>query len=120
MRAVVHTIDPERGAAMKTKDVVIGETYLTKIGNSLARVIVVELRPDSFSGRPRFLVRKEGDDRVLPKSRAASALRPLGSPRTGACVPFTFTNECPPLEMNERAADLLSRDDLRLISLSRQ
>ena len=60
---------------MKTKDIVIGGEYLTKIGEARARVIVVAERPDSFSGRMRFLVRRAGEDRVLPKSRSASALR---------------------------------------------
>lgn len=66
---------------MKLKDVVIGETYLTRIGERLARVIVVGTREDTFSGRTRFLVRRVGEDRVLPKSRAPSALREFLTPR---------------------------------------
>jgi hypothetical protein len=66
---------------MKLKDVVIGEMYLTRIGERLARVIVVGTREDTFSGRTRFLVRRVGEDRVLPKSRAPSALREFLTPR---------------------------------------
>lgn len=72
---------------MKTEDVKVGETYLTKIGDTLARVVVVRKRqgipshPGAF-GRVRkerdtFEVRRENEDRVLPKTRSASALRPL-------------------------------------------
>jgi hypothetical protein len=68
---------------MKAKDVVVGETYLTKIGAALARVVVVREtagRMNYSTGREgpvRFVVRREGESTPLPKPRAASALRPV-------------------------------------------
>lgn len=59
---------------MKQKDIVIGQTYTTKVGEHQVRVVVVERRTDSFSNRARFLVRRLEEERVLPKTRAASAL----------------------------------------------
>ncbi len=59
---------------MKQKDIVIGQTYTTKVGEHQVRVVVMERRTDSFSNRARFLVRRLEEERVLPKTRAASAL----------------------------------------------
>ena len=66
---------------MKTADVVIGATYLTRVGGSLVRVVVVRKEnPLAFSTlrrrQVRFTVRRVGEERVLPKTRTASALRP--------------------------------------------
>lgn len=67
---------------MKAKDIKIGETYLAKIGESLARVVVIrqtEGRTDYTTGRSgpvRFVVRREGEATPLPKPRTASAMRP--------------------------------------------
>lgn len=72
---------------MKTEDVKVGETYLTLIGDTLARVVVVQRRQgcparDTMFGRkPKerdtFDVRRENEDRVLPKPRSAAALREI-------------------------------------------
>ena len=67
---------------MKLADVVIGETYLTKIGGNLVRVVVVrkaEKPGFNYSSRRQasFAVRRAGEVRELPKSRTAAALRPL-------------------------------------------
>lgn len=70
---------------MKAKGVVIGETYLTKIGNRLARVVVVCLvrgtvtwhRTDGRRNPDRFQVRAVNGTKPLPKYRTAAALRPL-------------------------------------------
>jgi hypothetical protein len=59
---------------MKTKDVVIGGEYLCYIGATLSRVIVV-VPCEDYNGRKKFLVRRAGESRHLPKSRSASALR---------------------------------------------
>jgi hypothetical protein len=63
---------------MKTKNIVLGQTYLTKVCDEKnAKVIVLAMVQDSFSGRTRFSVKREGESLPLPKSRAASALRDL-------------------------------------------
>lgn len=66
---------------MKNQDVKVGETYLTKIGDVDARVVVVQRRIGvPFMGkkeRDTFDVRRENEDRVLPKPRSAAALHPL-------------------------------------------
>jgi hypothetical protein len=72
---------------MKLAEVKVGETYLTKIGPNLVRVVVVrsEVRParppsNAYKGRAsltRFLIRRERDVQVLQKMRTAAALRPL-------------------------------------------
>lgn len=61
---------------MKQADVKVGETYWTKIGEQLAKVVVVGTRVD-LKGRTRFTVRRLSEGRYLPKSRTAAALRPL-------------------------------------------
>ena len=71
---------------MKTKDIVVGSTYLTYIGQTLSRVVVVSVvegREDAFfsSGRrTRFRVRRQSESTSLPKPRSAAALRPLPTP----------------------------------------
>lgn len=63
---------------MKIADVKIGETYLTKVSGAPVRVVVVQrVEPTVFSKMARFRVRRVDNGRVLDKSRAASALRPL-------------------------------------------
>ena len=76
---------------MKLSEVKVGETYLTKIGPNLVRVVVVRsevrsARPPSpgYRGRAsltRFLIRRERDAQVLQKMRTAAALRPLPTPK---------------------------------------
>jgi hypothetical protein len=63
---------------VKLADVKIGEVYLTKIGEELARVVVVDrrLEPTRKGYRTTFRVRREGERELLPKSRTAAALRP--------------------------------------------
>lgn len=61
---------------MKGKDVVIGGTYLTRIGTELARVVVVAAV--TLYGRrimTGYVVRREGEEDRLPKPRSAAALR---------------------------------------------
>lgn len=68
---------------MKEADIKVGEVYLTRIGESLCRVIVVQKREGyrltalSKKSRTTFDVRRENEDRVLPKPRSAAALRPV-------------------------------------------
>ncbi len=70
---------------MKIAEVVIGQTYLTKVGETLVRVMVVDKvhgYGSPYSDRrtqDKFRVRREGEARVLPKARTAAALRPLPS-----------------------------------------
>jgi hypothetical protein len=76
---------------VKLSEVKVGETYLTKIGPNLVRVVVVRsevrsARPPSpgYRGRAsltRFLIRRERDAQVLQKMRTAAALRPLPTPK---------------------------------------
>lgn len=66
---------------MKQKDVVVGEVYLTKVGEGQHTVKVMGTR-ESYSGRTTFVVAKCSRDgtnvqSVLSKGRAASALHPL-------------------------------------------
>lgn len=72
---------------MKQADVKIGATYLTKIGDRQAKVVVVDQVNDCYSGRVKFRIRKavEGSP-VLPKYRAASALHPLDIDLSDAIV----------------------------------
>lgn len=69
---------------MKQANVQIGATYETRIGEEIARVVVVrmvtELTRGAFGSKrnqTRFEVRREGESKPLPKLRAASALRPV-------------------------------------------
>lgn len=67
---------------MKIKDVELGKTYLTKIGETRARVIAV--RFVDTPGRPRRIaVRRENETAVLPKARAAAALHPAPAAAKG-------------------------------------
>jgi hypothetical protein len=72
---------------MKVKEIQIGGTYLTKIGEERVRVVVVDRVPmlGGYQGdrqRPdRFRVRRENEARVLPKWRTAAALHPLPASR---------------------------------------
>lgn len=66
---------------MKQEDVVIGETYSTKIGPNRYRVVVVA-KVEPHGSHPwnritRFIVRRASEDKPLPKPRTAAALRPL-------------------------------------------
>lgn len=71
---------------MKAKDVVIGATVKTYIGEELAEVVVVcERAPIGYPWDKRkrpmeYLVRRVGEERCLPKPRTAAALRPLAQP----------------------------------------
>jgi len=72
---------------MKQKDVVVGGTYLTYIGQVLARVVVMQVReqiPGYDWKKPRLLIRRENEERCLPKLRTAAALRPLPLPNISA------------------------------------
>jgi hypothetical protein len=64
---------------MKQKDVVVGGTYLTYIGQVLARVVVMQVREPivGYQWKQRYVIRREGKDRALPRFRSAAALRPL-------------------------------------------
>lgn len=72
---------------MKTKDVVIGNMYMTRIGNALCRVIVVA-KKEGEPGRPghfgrirkrvdEFVVRRPDSKTPLPSTRTAAALREI-------------------------------------------
>jgi hypothetical protein len=70
---------------MKQKDVVVGGTYLTYIGQVLARVVVMQVRePIPGYKKPRLLIRRENEERCLPKLRTAAALRHLSLPNISA------------------------------------
>lgn len=66
---------------MKEKDVKVGGKYYAVIGQELAAVIVVQVLPalptSPFRNerRTRYRIRRENEDRVLPTSRTAAALR---------------------------------------------
>jgi hypothetical protein len=110
---------------MKQKDVVIGATYETRIGESLARVVVVaEVRTETRSRYgearevTRYRLRRQEESGWLPKLRTAAALRPC--PRT----PLTKTQVRTLQENAGRAGDLMgvivcamalgaSRDEIR-------
>lgn len=67
---------------MKTDDVEIGATYICYVGNILRRVVVTERiqGPMLHTGRrgiTRFRVRREDQTTSLPKTRCATALRPV-------------------------------------------
>jgi hypothetical protein len=62
---------------MKQKDVVIGETYSTKVGPVRVRVVVVSKVEAYGSHNTRFIVRRVSEDKPLPKPRTAAALRPI-------------------------------------------
>lgn len=65
---------------MQVKDVVIGQVYETKIAGEWNRVVVVQIRPGikdsrfSWQRRTTFDVRREHEDKVLPKPRSAAML----------------------------------------------
>lgn len=60
---------------MKQHEVKMGATYLTKVGETLVRVVVV--RTYSFATRrgTGFVCKREDNGNVLPKARRAAALR---------------------------------------------
>lgn len=58
---------------MKTKDVRLNETYITKVGNE--RVEVVVYARDETGSRTRWRVKRIDNNTTLPKSRTAAALR---------------------------------------------
>jgi hypothetical protein len=61
---------------VKAKDVKVGETYLTKTGSELVRVIVTgRVPPNDWHKRERFTVKRVGSKVALPKPRAATALQ---------------------------------------------
>jgi len=64
---------------MKQKDVKVGGSYQTKVGDELVEVIVLVARPDIRSGRntTRFYVKRADNGNTLPKTRTAAALRPI-------------------------------------------
>lgn len=72
---------------MKTKDVQIGATYLTYIGESLAPVVVLrkidgvdDSRMHLYGfrkSRDTFEVARVGENKPLPKRRTAAALREM-------------------------------------------
>lgn len=109
---------------MKTKDVKIGSTYLCYIAQVLCRVVVVSVHggnPDSRwsdERRTSFYVRREGEDKLLPKRRSAAALREAPKRRGEASSvpnegnPVSFVETCLNADKREQAASLLSRDAL--------
>lgn len=63
---------------MKVKEVRVGSSYLTKIGEDKnCEVVVLEEVLISGYMQPRFRVRRAGERNHLPKARHASALRNL-------------------------------------------
>ena len=88
---------------MKQKDVVVGNTYLTYIGTTLSRVVVVQIRepiPGYDRSRcARYVVRRENEERSLPKFRTAAALRPLHTSKQ---------SDTPDRTLNGEVADCLS------------
>ncbi len=70
---------------MKTIDVVIGETYLCKVGKQLVPVVVTAkvegyMRASGRREPDAFCIRRLGKNVNLPKQRRAAALRPLPRP----------------------------------------
>lgn len=69
---------------MKQSEIQIGGVYLTYIGEELAPVEVISIKTSGnlFSKRTltRYVVRRVGESKPLPKARSAAALRFL---RTG-------------------------------------
>lgn len=73
---------------MLQKDVVVGDTYLAKVGEGRMQRVVVVGRRERIKGvgltarrTVAFEVRREGESRSLPKYRSAAALTPVGSAR---------------------------------------
>lgn len=69
---------------MKTEEIKVGATYLTRMGSELAPVVVVGEARRNFNyslaketGPRRFNVRRVNETRTLPKSRTAATLRPV-------------------------------------------
>lgn len=67
---------------MKQEDIEVGKTYLTRVGEFMARVVVIA-RVDGDSKSPivskrrtKFRVRRVDKNEVLPKLRPARALHP--------------------------------------------
>jgi hypothetical protein len=59
--------------------VVVGGEYMTKVGDGLVKVRVVQRREPigSRDKRTTFLVRRVDNGTLLPKARTAAALRPV-------------------------------------------
>ena len=62
---------------MKQAEVIVGARYQVNVGAAGLAVVVVKERITDWNGRTKFRVQRLGADRVLPKARSASALRPL-------------------------------------------
>ena len=68
---------------MKTKDVKVGEKYMTKVGASLVLVKVTGESAGAYGfggshdGPKRFHVARVDNGQKLPKPRTAAALRPV-------------------------------------------
>lgn len=66
---------------MKQSEVIIGQTYYTRIGEELAAVEVVAMIPGnpnsrwSDEKRTTYTVKRVGENVCLPKRRTAAALR---------------------------------------------
>jgi hypothetical protein len=61
---------------MKTTDVRLNETYLTKIGDDLVEVYPIhEAHRFSSRGPKRWTCKRADNGKVLPKPRTAAALR---------------------------------------------
>jgi hypothetical protein len=68
---------------MKQANIIIGATYETYIGQTLARVVVLgSYPPGRYEKHMRFRVRREGETKELPKHRTAAALRLCARTRT--------------------------------------
>jgi hypothetical protein len=73
---------------MKQDEVKMNGTYLCYIGQTLARVVVVGRHDaDRFNSRTRFIVRRIGETKDLPKSRSAAALREVKPSRAPESYP---------------------------------
>jgi hypothetical protein len=68
---------------MKQSEIIVGNEYMTKIGDCLVKVHIVQKREPigSYDKRTTFLVRRVDNGTLLPKARTAAALRPVkGAP----------------------------------------
>ena len=78
---------------MKTKDIVIGATYQTRISGALRPVTVLhatQVRVGSWSAQkyqPAFTVADKASGRVLPKPRKAVSLRQTRGSAFAAALP---------------------------------
>lgn len=66
---------------MKHKDVIIGQSYLTRVSGEIVEVKVVGTREAVSGQKTRFqCIRMNASRTPLPKARTAAALRPLRAP----------------------------------------